>query len=74
MAIAQVDRIAEQARVVGPCVEHYWQRARGMEASRGNVKNQLSDRDAHPVCAEIAQAQDAAAVGYDDDVHSLQKS
>ena len=40
-------------------------------AGAGGVERQLADRDAHAADAEIAEAQDALAVGHHDEAHVL---
>jgi hypothetical protein len=39
----------------------------GVHAGAGGVERELADRDAHAVGAEIAETEDALAVGDDDD-------
>ena len=48
--------------VTGSVTRRVHARARGVE-------RELADRDAHAVGAEIAQAEDALAVGHDDGAH-----
>ena len=62
-----VERILEQRLVVRADVQRDRQALRGMDARAGGVQGELADRDAHAVRAEIAEAEDALAVGDDDD-------
>jgi hypothetical protein len=55
------------SRVPSSDVEHDRQAARRIHSGARDVEGELADRNAHPVRAEIAEAQDAAAVGHDDD-------
>ena len=59
-----------QRFVVGPHVEHHGKAARGAQAPARGVEHELPDRDPHSVRAEIAEAEDALAVGdhHDGDV------
>ncbi len=63
---ADVERIGEQLLVVGAHVEHDRQALRRVDAGAGGVERELADRDAHAVGAEVAQPEDALAVGDDD--------
>jgi len=36
-------------------------------AGAGRVERELADRDAHAVCAEIAESEDSSTVSHDDD-------
>ena len=40
-----------------------------MDAAAERVQRELADRDAHAADAQVAQAEDALAVGHDDHVH-----
>ncbi len=42
-------------------------------AGAGGVERQLADRDAHAARAEIAEPEDALAVGHDDEAHILRR-
>ena len=66
LADADVIGVVEQSLVVGADVEHHRQAELGMNAGAGGVERQLADRNAHAVGAEIAEAEDALAVGDDD--------
>ena len=68
MAVPEVERVAEQAFVVRADVEADGKADRRMEASGRHVEADLSDRDSHPVGAQVAEAQDPFAVGHDDEI------
>ena len=65
-AVAEVQRIGEQGRVVGADVERDRQGQRGMDAAGRRVQRELADRDGHAAGALVAEAQDALVVGHDD--------
>ena len=71
LAQAQVQRIVQVLLVVG--ARHRGTSAAGIAAARRRcgIELQLADRDAHAVGAEVAQAEDAAAVGDADEPHVL---
>ena len=64
LAQADVIGIVQQALIVGADVEHHRQAELGVNAGAGRVERKLADRNAHAVGAEIAEAQDALAVGH----------
>jgi hypothetical protein len=64
---AEVQRVAAQLGVVGPDIEQDRQAQVGMHARACRIDRELADRDAHAVRAEIAQAENALAVGHHDD-------
>ncbi len=66
-AIAEVERIGEQRRVVGPDVERDRQRQRRVDAAGRRVQRELADRDGHPAGALVAEAEDPLVVGDDDE-------
>ena len=66
LADADVIGVLEEGFVVGADVEHHRQAELGVNAGAGRVERQLADRNAHAVGAEIAEAEDAFAVGDDD--------
>ena len=70
---AEVERIVEIGLVVGAGVEVHRQQALRRHAGRRRVELQLADGDAHAVGAQVAQAEDAAAVGHADDAHVLDR-
>ncbi len=59
--------VPQQRRVVGPDVDAQRQAARGVDAGGDRVQRDLALADAHPVGAQVAEPQDALAVGYDGD-------
>ena len=64
---AEVERVAAQLRIVGADVEQDRQAQVGMHARARRVERELAHRDAHAVRAEVAEAEDALAVGHHDD-------
>ena len=65
---ADVERIVEIFLVVGADIEQDRQRGRRIDAAAGGVQRQLADRDAHAAGALIAEAENALAIGDDDDL------
>ena len=61
----EVERIGQQRFVVGTHIKSDGQRDLGRHAGAGGVERQLTDRDAHAVDTQVAQAEDALAVGDD---------
>ena len=66
---ADIEGVLAQLAVVGADVEHDGQALRGVDAGAAGVKGQLAHGDAHAVGAEVAEAEDALAVGHDDHAH-----
>ena len=66
---AQVQGIGEQGVVLRPDIQRDRQARRRRDARAGGVERELADGDAHPVGAQVAQAEDALAVGDHDDAH-----
>jgi hypothetical protein len=66
---ADVQRILVQLHVVGADIERDRQAIVGMQAGAGGVERELADRDAHAERAQVAEAEDALAVGHDDHAH-----
>ena len=66
-AQSEVQRIRQQRLVVRPDVDHDRQRRRRVDTAHGGVQRELADRDAHAADTEIAEPEDALAVGDDDD-------
>ena len=66
-AVAEIERVGEERRVVGPDVERDRQRQRRMDAAGGRVQGELADRDRHPARALVAEAEDPLVVGHDDE-------
>mmetsp|Transcript_3736 Transcript_3736/g.8215 ORF Transcript_3736/g.8215 Transcript_3736/m.8215 type:complete len:589 (-) Transcript_3736:261-2027(-) len=69
LAGAEVVGGVDEVRVVGADVEGDGEDLVRGDAAAGGVEGELADGDAHAVDAEVAQAQDARAVGDDDDAH-----
>ena len=67
LAHAQIQRIVQVLLVVGARVEVHGQQVLRRHAGAGGVELQLADGDARAVCAKVAQAEDAAAVGDADE-------
>ena len=66
LANADVEWIVEQPLVVRAYVEADWQTVARMNPRRGRVERELPDRNPHPTRTLIPKAQDAFAVGHDD--------
>ena len=66
LAQADVIGIGQKRFVVGADVEHHRQAELRVNAGAGRVERELADRNAHAVGAEVAEAEDAFAVGDDD--------
>jgi hypothetical protein len=62
---AQVPGVGAQRRIVRARVEHGGHHLPRVDAAGGGVEHELADGDAHAVRAEVAQPQDARAVGDD---------
>ncbi len=70
---SEVERVVEVRLVIGAGVEVHRQQALRRNAGRRGVQLQLADGDAHAVGAQVAQAEDAAAVRHADDAHVLDR-
>ena len=66
-AMADVQRVGEQRRVVRPDVERDRQGQGRVDAAGRRVQRELADRDGHPAGALVAEAQDPLVVGDDDE-------
>ena len=66
LAQADIIGVVQKLLVVGADVEHDRQAELRMHAGAGGIERELADRDAHAVGAEIAEAEDAFAIGHDD--------
>ena len=64
--MADVQRVLEEGRIVGPDVERDRQGDGRMDPAR-RVQGELADRDGHPAGALVAQAEDPLVVGDDDE-------
>jgi hypothetical protein len=67
LAHADVERILEQLLVVGAHVERHGQGVARVHAGARGVQRELTDGDAHALRAQVAQPENALAVGHDDD-------
>ena len=65
--IAEVQRVGQQRRVVGPDVERDRQGQRRVDAAARGVQRELADRDGHPAGALVAETQDPLVVGDHDE-------
>src|SRR5262249_14039797 len=63
---ADVVGVVEKLFIVGADIERDRQALLGMHARTGGVKRELSDRNAHAVGAEVAEAKNAFTIGHDD--------
>ena len=66
LAQADIIRIVQQRLVIGADVQHHRQAKLRVDPGAGRIKGELADRNAHSVGAEVAEAEDALAVGHDD--------
>ncbi len=64
-----IEGILQESGVVGADVEHHRKRGGRMNSRARGVQRELADRDAHAVGTQIAEPQDAFAVGDHDDLH-----
>ena len=71
LAQAEIERVVEQSLIVRADVENDRQAVLRRHAGAGGVERELADRDAHAAGAEIAETEDALAVGDDDEAHVL---
>ena len=67
LAEAEVKRIVEQRLVVRADINGDREALVGIDARACGVESEFADRDAHAIRAEVAEAEDALAVGDDDD-------
>ena len=65
--MAEVQRVGEQRRIVGPDVERDRQRSGPGGCRCRRVQRELADRDGHPAGALVAEAEDPLVVGDDDE-------
>ncbi len=65
LAQADIIGIVQQGLIVSAYIQHHRQTKLRVYPRAGGVKRELPDRNAHAVSAEIAEAQDAFAVGHD---------
>ena len=67
----EIERVVEQNLIVGADIENDRQAVLRRHAGAGGVERELAKRDAHSAGAEIAETEDALAVGDDDEAHVL---
>ena len=66
LAQSDIIGIVQQRFVVGADVQHDRQAELRVHAGAGGIERELADRNAHAVGAEVAEAEDALAVGHHD--------
>ncbi len=66
---ANVQRIVEQHFIVCSHIQSNWQTRSRVNSSAGRIQREFPDRDSHSISAQVAQAEDSFAIGYDDDAH-----
>src|SRR5207245_5479435 len=71
LAQALIERIVEQNLIVRADVENDRQTVLRRHAGAGGIERELAERDAHPAGAKIAEAENALAVGDDDEADVL---
>ena len=71
LAQADIIGIVQKVLVVGADVQHHRQAELRVDAGAGGIERELADRNAHAVGAEIAEAEDALAVGDDDELRRI---
>jgi hypothetical protein len=70
---ADVERVGEIGFVICAGVQVHRQQTLRRHAGGGGIQLQLSDRNAHAVGADVAQAEDASGVGHADEAHVLDR-
>ena len=65
--VAEIERIRQQRRVVGPDVQGDRQGQGRVDPAARRVQRQLPDRDGHPPGALVAQTEDPLVVGHHDE-------
>src|SRR5438876_7119930 len=71
LAQALIERVIEQNLIVRADVENDRQTVPRRHAGARGIERELADRDAHPAGAEVAETEDALAVGDHDEAHIL---
>ena len=71
--IAEVERIGEERRVVGPDVERDRQGQGRVDPAGRRVQRELADRDGHAAGALVAEPEDPLVVGHDDEPDVLER-
>ena len=63
----QIEVVRAQSDVVCAQIQANRHRLRRIEASTRNVETHFSNRDGHPICAQIAETEHSASIRDDDD-------
>jgi hypothetical protein len=71
VALAEVDLVVQQREVVRPDIDDHGDRVVRVDSGRGGVKALLAEADLDPAHTLVADAQDALAVGDDDELDIL---
>jgi hypothetical protein len=71
LAQALIERVVEQDLIVRADIEDDGQTVLRRHAGTSGIERELADWDAHPAGAEIAEAENALAIGDDDEAHVL---
>src|SRR5208282_6633113 len=71
LAQANIIRVVQQRLIVSTDIQHHWQTELRMHAGTCRVEGEFADRNAHAVGAEVTEAEDALAVGYDDKLSGI---
>ena len=71
LAQAQIEWVVEQGLIVRADIENDRQAVLRRHAGAGGIERELAERDAHAAGAEIAETEDALAVGDDNEAHIL---
>jgi hypothetical protein len=66
-----MERVVEQAPIVGTDIEYERQAVLRRHAGASRIEGELADRYAHPAGTEIARPEDALAVCNDNEAHVL---
>ena len=66
-AEAEIERVVEELRSVGPDVERHGQRPGRVDAGGRRIQRELADRDRHATRSLIAKAQDPFVISDDDE-------
>src|SRR5207253_3238219 len=71
LAQAEIERVIEELLIIRADVQYDGQAVLRRHAGAGRIECQLADRYTHSSGAEIAEAEDALAVGNHDEAHVL---
>ena len=69
LAQTWIERIVEELLVVGSDIDHHGHAARWMNSANRGVEREFAHGNAHAANAQIAQAEDALAIGHANDAH-----